>query len=95
MWPQCGAETDRRPEAAGASGWRELPPKKYCQADRPQAYLRASKRLTTSGAEAYIRRSGRAAAWRDGASAKPLTVHTVTEHPAMLLLAMFASLCRM
>ena len=25
-------------------------------------------------AEDYIRRSGRAAAWRDGASAKPLTV---------------------
>jgi hypothetical protein len=36
----------------------------------------------------YIRPSGRATAWRDGASAKPLTVHTVTEHPAMLFLAL-------
>ncbi len=34
-------------------------------------------------AKAYIELLGRAAAWRDGASAKPLTVHTVTEHPAM------------
>ena len=37
----------------------------------------------------------RAAAWRDGASAKPLTVFTVTEHPAMIGMAMFASPCRM
>ena len=41
------------------------------------------------------RRFWRAAAWRDGASAKPLTVYTVTEHPAMLFVAMFASPRRM
>ena len=41
-------------------------------------------RLTKMGANPYIEPLGRAAAWRDGASAKPLTVHTVTEHAAML-----------
>jgi hypothetical protein len=50
--------------------------------------------LTKRGAHPYIEPLGRAAARRDGASAKPLTVHTVTEHPAMLFVAMFASLRR-
>jgi hypothetical protein len=44
----------------------------------------APGRLTKTGGAPYIEPLGRAAAWRDGASAKPLTVHTVTEHPAML-----------
>jgi len=46
--------------------------------------LGAPKWLTKTNAKAYIRSLRRAAAWRDGASAKPLTVHTVTEHAAML-----------
>ena len=40
--------------------------------------------LTKTGAAPYIEALGRAATWCDGASAKPLTVHTVTEHAAML-----------
>jgi hypothetical protein len=50
----------------------------------------AAERLTKTAAKAYISFLRRAAAWRDGASTKPLTVHTVTEHRAMLV-AMFAS----
>ena len=50
----------------------------------------AAERLTKTAARAYIPFLRRAAAWRDGASTKPLTVHTVTEHRAMLV-AMFAS----
>ena len=46
--------------------------------------LLALGRLTITPAEDYIDPLGRAAARRDGASAKPLTVHTVTEHSAMI-----------
>ena len=53
-----------------------------------------SERLTETVAEPYIGPLGCAAARRVGASAKPLTVYTVTEHPAMLV-AMFASPRRM
>jgi hypothetical protein len=38
--------------------------------------------LTRQTVEDYIHASGRAAAWRDGASAKPLTVYAVN-HPAI------------
>jgi hypothetical protein len=41
------------------------------------------RRLTITGSEDYIHALGRAAARRDGASTKPLTVHTVTDHSAM------------
>jgi len=41
-----------------------------------------SKALTRPAPQDYIDPLGRAAAWRDGASAKPLTVYAVN-HPAM------------
>jgi hypothetical protein len=50
----------------------------------------AAERLTKTAAKAYIPFLRRAAAWCDGVSTKPLTVHTVTEHRAMFV-AMFAS----
>jgi hypothetical protein len=42
----------------------------------------AREPLTMTAADDYIDPLGRAAAWRDGASAKPLTVYAVN-HPAM------------
>src|SRR5689334_22761118 len=53
-----------------------------------------SERLTGTAAEPYIGLLGAPPPRRVGASAKPLTVYTVTEHPAMLV-AMFASPRRM
>jgi hypothetical protein len=86
MWPQCGAgrarETDslsQRSVPGSAKSGQKLP-LSYTLA----SFLFAPGWLTKTGVAPYIEIVGRAAAWRDGASAKPLTVHTVTEHPAML-----------
>ena len=83
MWPQCGAALGaRRIRCRGAARdkSRQTSPLSYTLA----SVLFAPGWLTKRGAAPYIRPLGRAAAWRDGASAKPLTVHTVTEHAAML-----------
>jgi hypothetical protein len=87
----------RRPlrESAGladapAGSGQKLP--RFCGSPGPVLRLGW---LTIMQVEDYIDPLGRAAASRDGASAKPLTVHTVTEHPAMLFMAMFASPRRM
>jgi hypothetical protein len=49
---------------------------------RSTGVILAREPLTMTGAEDYIDPLGRAAAWRDGASAKPLTVYAVN-HPAI------------
>jgi hypothetical protein len=48
----------------------------------PQGRFCLTEALTTAAAKDYIGPLGRATAWRDDASAKPLTVYTVN-HPAM------------
>ncbi len=92
MWPQYGAPGSRRPRrtcgAAKFSHCRSFRRPDQRRQRLPllsmrQPFFRVSKRLTEKPVKAYIGPLGCAAAWRDGASAKPLTVHTVTEHPAM------------
>jgi hypothetical protein len=97
MWPQCGA---RRPKSRIRTVTSRLDGPIDCSVPAPAAgerkaakiavfsaihrgFLHAG-RLTVHAGEAYIDPLGRAAASRDGVSAKPLTVHTVTEHPAMI-----------
>src|SRR5579862_2447306 len=88
----CATEPAHLPGVRGrpAKGRQKLPAFR-----RFRGLLLTPGRLTIMPVEDYIRSLGRAAAGRDGASAKPLTVHTVTEHPAMLFVAMFASPRRM
>ena len=50
---------------------------------RSGGLILGSEALTRPAPQDYIDPLGRAAAWRDGASAKPLTVHTVTDHSAI------------
>ncbi len=104
MWPQCGAFSRNASILGGAdprrmTSFRALHRQAYvgrnCRFRRSTGPFSCVGRLTITVAEDYIRSLGRAAARRDGASAKPLTVHTVTEHSAMLLMAMFASPRRM
>jgi hypothetical protein len=56
---------------------------KKCHLWRSTGLISCVARLTIREGEDYIHPLGRAAAGRDGASAKPLTVHTVTDHPAI------------
>ena len=56
---------------------------KRCRSFRRRIGVFAALGVDNRGVESLYTASWRAAAWRDGASAKPLTVHTVTEHPAM------------
>jgi hypothetical protein len=81
---EIGPPPSRRPARAPGRCKRAGVDEKIVVFSSPDRISFASGRLTIKPAEAYIRRLGRAAAWRDGASAKPLTVHTVTEHPAMI-----------
>jgi hypothetical protein len=85
MWPKCGTKGGTYGGAACQN-----PGFRMCEGDlmRPGYALstpgnfKPLKRLTVWRAEDYIGPLGRAAAWRDCASAKPLTVYTVN-HPAM------------
>jgi hypothetical protein len=91
MWPQCGAGRARKADSLPQRSVIESPCKASpksgtnCRLPIPRRrHFSAPGWLTKTGGAPYIGSLGRAAAWRDGASAKPLTVHTVTEHPAML-----------
>ena len=86
------------PTGCGKAGW-QLPncaahPRAKDRQKLPLSFASwCSEWLTETASEPYIGPLGRAAALARGSSAKPLTVYTVTEHPAMLM-AMFASACR-
>ena len=100
MWPQCGAPCEKVGKSQGCaqnsvaheaqSGSRTGSAAGRARAPETAKNellfepLGPPKWLTKTSAKAYIKSLRRAAAWRDGASAKPLTVHTVTEHAAML-----------
>ena len=85
MWPQCGARRARKADSLPQRSATEGPRKPLPQLSYTLASLLFTPTwLTITGAHPYIEALGRAAARRDGASAKPLTVHTVTEHPAMI-----------
>jgi hypothetical protein len=74
----------RAPQNASAAEFPVQPHNR--EKPRRTTFLRlfyAAERLTKTAAKAYITFLRRAAAWRDGASTKPLTVHAVTEHRAM------------
>ena len=89
---QCGRSTardalarpiPRDPAAAAARCCAAAERGKKLPLRRPSTGLiLAREPLTMTAADDYIDPLGRAAAWRDGASAKPLTVYAVN-HPAM------------
>src|ERR1700730_8770624 len=73
MWPQCGREPAfrllmRYPCALHARRGGRV------EIAWPAGLILGSKALTRPAPQDYIDPLGRAAAWRDGASAKPLTV---------------------
>jgi hypothetical protein len=88
MWPQYGADAlatpiPRDPATAAARCCAAAERGKKLPLRRPSTGLiLAREPLTMTAADDYIDPLGRAAAWRDGASAKPLTVYAVN-HPAM------------
>ena len=91
MWPQCGASGRREPNSLRQRGMmaalvaQQRKPGRNCRFLIPSHCLFSRPvRLTKTAPNPYIETLGRAAAWRGDASTKPLTVHTVTEHAAML-----------
>ena len=88
MWPQYGAGRPRHAYSARSRGdrsamLRSSRTRQKLPLRRPSTGLiLAREPLTMTAADDYIDPLGRAAAWRDGASAKPLTVYAVN-HPAM------------
>src|ERR1700733_5329111 len=72
----CGAFATEGAKASKKTG-------KKCHLWRSTGLISRVARLTIREGEDYIHSLGRAAAGRDGASAKPLTVHTVTDHSAI------------
>src|ERR1700730_7900192 len=73
MWPQCGREPAFRPLMRDACA---LHARRGIRAEIawPAGLILGPKALTRPAPQDYIDPLGRAAAWRDGASAKPLTV---------------------
>jgi hypothetical protein len=73
MWPQCGREPAFRPlmrDACALHTRRGI----RVEIAWSAGLILGSKALTRPAPQDYIDPLGRAAAWRDGASAKPLTV---------------------
>jgi len=73
MWPQYGREPAFRPRVRDACALHARR-RRRAQIAWPAGPILGSKALTRPAPQDYIDPLGRAAAWRDGASAKPLTV---------------------
>jgi len=85
-----------QPSPAPAAGTGEERQKLPPESGDPQALFWTRWPLTIAALEAYIRPLGTPPLPRRvGVSAKPLTDYSVNEHWAIILMAMFASPCRM